>query len=124
MSRREHEESESLFPESRPERVGEATTNLPLAARMRPRSLDEFVGQEKIVGEGSYLRRAIESDTLSSVIFYGPAGTGKSTLAQIIAFHTKAHYESYSAVTSGVADIRRVTAQARERLTRGALISK
>ncbi len=95
---------------------GEGVTNLPLAARMRPRTLEEFVGQEQIVGPDSYLRRAIETDTLSSVIFYGPAGTGKSTLAQVVAHHTKAHFESYSAVTSGVADIRRVTQQARERL--------
>jgi len=114
MSRRSDSSGESLFPEAR-RAAGEEASHLPLAARMRPRSLDEFVGQEQIVGPGSYLRRAIESDTLSSVIFYGPAGTGKSTLARIIAFHTKAHFEGYSAVTSGVADIRRVTAQARER---------
>ncbi len=102
--------------EARRAAPGEGVTNLPLAARMRPRTLEEFVGQEQIVGPESYLRRAIETDTLSSVIFYGPAGTGKSTLAQVIAHHTKAHFESYSAVTSGVADIRRVTQQARERL--------
>jgi len=107
-------EGESLFPEER-RGAGEGVTNLPLAARMRPRTLEEFVGQEQIVGPDSYLRRAIESDTLSSVIFYGPAGTGKSTLAWVVAQHTKAHFESYSAVTSGVADIRRVTQQARER---------
>ena len=83
---------------------------------MRPRDLDEFVGQEEIVGPGTYLRQAIESDELSSVIFYGPAGTGKSTLARIITSHTKGHFENYSAVTSGVADIRRVTRQAAERL--------
>jgi putative ATPase len=89
---------------------------MPLAARVRPRSLEEFVGQEQIVGPGTYLRRAIENDELSSVIFYGPAGTGKSTLARIIARYTKAHFESYSAVTSGVADIRRVTRQAGQRM--------
>jgi len=83
---------------------------------MRPQSLDEFVGQEEIVGPGTYLRQAIERDELSSVIFYGPAGTGKSTLARIITSHTKGHFENYSAVTSGVADIRRVTRQAAERL--------
>jgi putative ATPase len=118
MSRRREEGSEGLFEEERKqaETAAGGVSHLPLAARMRPRTLDEFVGQEKIVGPGSYLRRAIESDSLSSVIFYGPAGTGKSTLARVVAAHTKAHFESYSAVTSGVADIRRVTAQARERM--------
>jgi len=89
---------------------------MPLAARMRPRSLEEFVGQGQIVGPGTYLREAVESDTLSSVILYGPAGTGKSTLAHIIAGQTKGRFEGYSAVTSGVADIRRVTQQAAERM--------
>jgi putative ATPase len=89
---------------------------MPLAARMRPRTLDEFVGQEQIAGPNTYLLRAIENDELSSVIFYGPAGTGKSTLAHIIAYHTRAAFESYSAVTSGVADIRRVIKQATARM--------
>jgi putative ATPase len=92
-----------------------ALKHVPLAARMRPRSLDEFVGQEEIVGPRTWLREAIERDRLSSVVFYGPAGTGKSTLAHIIAGLTKAHFEGYSAVTSGVADIRRVTGQAAKR---------
>jgi putative ATPase len=82
---------------------------------MRPRTLDEFVGQDKIVAPGTYLRQAIEQDQLTSVIFYGPAGTGKSTLASLIAHYTKAQFEPYSAVTSGVADIRKVTQQAKER---------
>ncbi len=124
MTRRDDSAEESLFPEACPERsrrerkaAHEAEgRHVPLAARMRPRSLEEFVGQEQIVAPGTYLRHAIEHDELSSVILYGPAGTGKSTLARIIARYTRAHFEGYSAVTSGVADIRRVTAQAAERM--------
>ncbi|HLK54968.1 MAG TPA: replication-associated recombination protein A [Chthonomonadaceae bacterium] len=82
---------------------------------MRPRTLDEFSGQEGVVGPGTLLRRAIEQDRLTSVIFWGPPGSGKSTLAQIIARTTKAKFENYSAVTSGVADIRKVIEQAKER---------
>ncbi len=106
----------SLFPEERRAARKAQAEAMPLAARMRPRTLDEFVGQEQIVGPGTYLRKAIEADELSSVIFYGPAGTGKSTLAHIIAHYTQAQFEPYSAVTSGVADIRRVTQQARKRM--------
>lgn len=87
----------------------------PLAARMRPRNLDEFVGQDEIVGPGRLLRRAIEADRLRSMIFYGPPGTGKTTLARIIANTTSAVFESINAVTAGVADIRRLIAEARER---------
>ena len=87
----------------------------PLAARMRPRTLDEFAGQEPIVGEGTLLRRAIENDQLTSILFWGPPGCGKSTLAQIIAKATKAYFENYSAITSGVADVRKVIETARER---------
>jgi putative ATPase len=87
----------------------------PLAARMRPRTLDEFVGQAHIVGEGTLLRRAIERDQLSSVIFWGPPGCGKSTLAMLIARHTRAHFETFSAVLSGVAEIRKAFEAARQR---------
>ena len=93
----------------------DAGTDAPLAARMRPRTLDEFAGQESVVGPGTLLRRAIEQDRLTSVLFWGPPGSGKSTLAQIIARTTKAKFENYSAVTSGVADIRKVIEQAKER---------
>lgn len=88
----------------------------PLAARMRPRTLDEFVGQEHIVGPGKLLRRAIETDRLfSSIIFYGPPGTGKTTLAQIIANLTQAHFETISAVLAGVSDLRKIITEAIER---------
>ena len=110
------EAAPSLFPQGkRPAKEARAEA-MPLAARVRPRTLDEFVGQDHIVGPGSWLRAAIETDQLSSIILYGPAGTGKSTLAHIIAHYTKAKFEPYSAVTAGVADIRRVTQQARERM--------
>ncbi|HEV8021164.1 MAG TPA: replication-associated recombination protein A, partial [Candidatus Lustribacter sp.] len=84
----------------------------PLAARMRPRSLDEFVGQEHIVGPGRALRRAIESDQLPSMILWGPPGTGKTTLARVIAQSTGANFQAVSAVSAGVADLRRVVADA------------
>lgn len=88
----------------------------PLAARMRPRTLDEFEGQEEILGQGKLLRRAIESDKLfSSIILWGPPGAGKTTLATIIANKTASHFETLSAVLAGVADIRRVVEEARER---------
>ena len=91
-------------------------TEAPLAARMRPRTLDEFVGQEDIVGPGRLLRRAIETDRLfSSIILWGPPGTGKTTLAQIIANSTRSHFETISAVLAGVAELRRVIAEAQER---------
>lgn len=89
---------------------------MPLAARMRPRNLDEFVGQEEILGTGKLLRRAIESDRLfSSIILWGPPGTGKTSLAAIVANRTQSHFATLSAVLAGVADIRDVVAGARER---------
>lgn len=88
----------------------------PLAARMRPRTLDDFIGQEEIVGPGKLLRRAIESDRLfSSILLWGPPGTGKTTLARIIANRTSSHFETLNAVMAGIADIRRVVADAKER---------
>lgn len=88
---------------------------VPLAARLRPRRLDEFVGQEEIVGPGRPLRRAIEQDAVPSMILWGPPGTGKTTLAQIVASTTGAEFTHLSAVSAGVADLRRVVAQAQAR---------
>ena len=102
-----------LFEHSRQEQI---CREAPLAARMRPRTLDEFVGQEHIVGQGRLLRRAIEADRLfSSLIFWGPPGTGKTTLAMIVANTTARHFETISAVLAGVADLRRIIKEARER---------
>jgi putative ATPase len=89
----------------------------PLAARMRPRTLDDLTGQEDIVGRGKLLRRAIETDQLSSIILYGPPGTGKTTIAKIIAGHTKSYFHTLNAVTAGVADIRSVVDEAKNRLS-------
>ncbi len=93
-----------------------AARHAPLAARMRPQTLDEFVGQEHIIGPGKVLRRAIEEDSLPSIVLWGPPGSGKTTLARIIASMTRSHFEPVSAVSSGVADLRRVVAEAGERL--------
>jgi len=86
----------------------------PLAAKLRPQSLDEFVGQTHLLGKGKVLRRLIESDQISSMIFWGPPGVGKTTLARIIANRTKASYIDFSAVTSGIKEIRTVMQQAEE----------
>ena len=91
-------------------------TMAPLAERMRPRTLDEFLGQGRIVGEGSLLRRAIAADKLGSCIFYGPPGTGKTTLANIIAENTNANFVKLNAVTSGVADAKKVIDEAKDLL--------
>jgi len=102
-----------LFDHAMDERMQQEA---PLAARMRPRTFDDFIGQEHIIGEGKLLRRAIQADRLfSSIIFTGPPGTGKTTLAQIIAYHTKAQFETISAVLAGVAELRRVIHEAEER---------
>ena len=86
----------------------------PLAARLRPQSLQEFVGQTHLLGPGKVLRRLIESDNISSMIFWGPPGVGKTTLARIIANHTKANFIDFSAVTSGIKEIRTVMKQAED----------
>ena len=88
----------------------------PLATRMRPKIIEEFIGQEHIIGKDKLLYRAIKADQISSIIFYGPPGTGKTTLAKIIANTTKSYFEQLNAVTSGVADIRRVIKEAEDRL--------
>ena len=101
-----------LFAHSRKAQI---ESESPLANRMRPRTLDEFAGQEHIVGPGRLLRRAIQADQLSSLIFYGPPGTGKTTLAMIIANTTKSHFITINAVLAGVAQIRAAIKEAGER---------
>jgi putative ATPase len=102
-----------LFEANRRQQVA---NRAPLATRMRPRSLDELVGQDAVVGPGTLLRRAIEADRLSSLILWGPPGSGKTTLARIIAATTKAHFAAVSAVTSGVAELRAAIKEAGDRL--------
>jgi len=97
-------------------RQHQLASRAPLATRMRPRSLDDLVGQQHVIGAGTLLRKAIEADRLSSLILWGPPGAGKTTLAQIIARTTRADFVSVSAVTSGVADLRKAIAEAQNRL--------
>lgn len=113
-------------PDSRPmedffaqPEAAQPPADAPLATRMRPRSLEDYVGQRHILGPGKLLRRAIEADRISSVILYGPPGVGKTSLAQLIAASTKSHFERLSGVESSVADIRRVIASAGNRLQNG-----
>ena len=102
---------ETLFPES-----VKKILKKPLPIRLRPKNLDELVGQEHILGKGKLLRRAIESDRLSSVIFYGPPGTGKTALAYCIANMTSSNFERINAVTSGVQELRNIVERAKKRL--------
>jgi len=103
-------------PTTSPSQASEGMTVAPLAARMRPRTLPEYVGQQHILGPGMLLRRAIEADRIQSLIFYGPPGTGKTSLALIIANQTRNHFERLSGVESNVSDMRRVLASASNRL--------
>jgi putative ATPase len=103
-----------LFAERREQMLKTAE---PLAVRMRPRSLDEFAGQQQFLGEGKLLRRMLEADRMTSVIFYGPPGTGKTTLAELIARHTNRHFERANATTIGVKEVRRILDDAIGRLT-------
>ena len=89
----------------------------PLPERMRPQTFDDLVGQEHILGQGKILRSAIDADRLPSIILWGPPGTGKTSLARLIASVTKSHFEALSAVTSGVADLRRLIGESRDRLS-------
>lgn len=97
-------------------KADELNSRAPLATRMRPGTLDELVGQEHVIGPGTLLRKAIEADRLSSLILWGPPGTGKTTTARVIANTTHAHFVAVSAVTSGVADLRKAIAAASDRL--------
>ena len=94
----------------------ELSRRAPLAARMRPRTFDEYIGQERIIGPGTALRNSIEADRLPSIILWGPPGTGKTTLASLIANVTKSRFEQVSGVASGGAELRRIAGEARERL--------
>jgi putative ATPase len=102
-----------LFSDAARERIGEIA---PLAMRLRPRALEEFVGQQEVLGEGTALRLAIAEDRVGSMILYGPPGSGKTTLARIVAQTTGAAFEELSAVSASVADVRAVLARARDRL--------
>src|SRR5438132_1277508 len=104
---------DSLFPDEMPVR----TAGAPLAERMRPRTFNEFIGQEELLSPGKPLREAIERDLLQSIILWGPPGTGKTTLARIIAETTKARFISFSAVLAGIKEIREVMSEA-ERVRR------
>src|SRR5947207_15241094 len=94
-----------LFADSRKKNMQRVA---PLAVRMGPRTLDEFVGQQHFLGPGKLLRRMLEADRLSSVLFYGPPGTGKTTLAEIIAHHTQCYFEQMNAAGVGVKEVRHV----------------
>src|SRR5881398_1419468 len=99
-----------LFHETRQKNLDRAA---PLAVRMRPRSLEEFVGQEHFLGPGKLLRRLLTADRLSSVIFYGPPGTGKTALAHVIANHTKCEFRQLNAVSAGIKEVRELLEEAR-----------
>jgi putative ATPase len=101
----------------KPEPAGKAD---PLPFRMSPRTLDEYVGQEHIIGKGMLLRRAIEADRITSLVLYGPPGTGKTALAKVIAAGTKSHFEWLNAATAGLEDLRKIIQSARTRKARGA----
>jgi len=108
----------SLFPEPEPARDERPRPDAPLADRVRPRTLDEVLGQDEVLGPGKPLRRAIEQDQLRSLILWGPPGSGKTTLAFVIRRLTRAHFESMSAVLSGVKELREVLKAAEERRRR------
>ncbi len=112
MSKKAEPQNRDLFDFQREQGLSQEA---PLAARMRPQSFADFVGQEHLIGEGRGLRNSIETDQLPSIILWGPPGSGKTTLAYIIASVTKSHFCPISAVSAGVADLRRVVADARER---------
>jgi len=108
----------ALFDDEQSRQKLEPSADAPLATRMRPRTLEEFVGQEHFVGEGQLLWRMIKADRLASLIFYGPPGTGKTALAYVIARQTEAHFEPINATTSNVAELREILSKAAERKAR------
>ena len=91
----------------------------PLAYRMAPATLDEYVGQEHIIGKGKLLRRAVEADRITSLILYGPPGTGKTALARVIANRTQAHFEWLNAAVAGIEDLRKIIQSAKARRSNG-----
>ncbi|WP_455243116.1 AAA family ATPase, partial [Petrachloros mirabilis] len=96
--------------------AAESTIEAPLAERLRPQAFEDFIGQESIVGKERPLRKAIETDRLTSVILWGPPGCGKTTLAHLISRYTKGHFVSFSAVTSGIPELREILKGAQHRL--------
>ena len=102
---------DSLF-----DNVGTMKNFEPLAMRMRPQSLDELYGQEKVVGKGTFLRAMLDQDTVPSLLLHGPAGTGKTTLATIVARHTRSHYVALNATNTGVPELRKVAEEAKKRI--------
>src|SRR5688500_12515327 len=108
----------SLFDDEPPSGSSRKPPGTPLAERMRPRTLDEVVGQEEILAPGKPLREAVERDLLQSIILWGPPGTGKTTLARIIAEMTQAHFVHFSAVLAGIKEIKEVMADAQSRRRR------
>src|SRR3990170_2144336 len=96
--------------------AGTESDAMPLAARVRPRNINEFVGQEHLISPGKVLRQAIESDQIPSIILWGPPGSGKTTLANLISTSTRSHFSALSAASAGVADLRQVVVEAKGRL--------
>jgi putative ATPase len=116
MARRDPPQDDDLFAGLVEDRL---SGSRPLAARMRPATLDQVVGQPALLGRDSFLRQAIQGDRVPSMILYGPPGSGKTTLARVVAGATEAAFEELSAVSAGLADVRAVMTRARDRLASG-----